>query len=511
MRGYRSRAPSLEPEKTIVTTVFMSQKPENRQETGPVPIHRYEQYISHESRIFVNRNLKMDSIHWIGFDMDHTLALYNRNFIEALAFDLAREALIRERGYTEALRDARYDPAFGIRGLVVDKTRGNILKMDQFSYVAQAYHGKKVMDREKRKSIYSPRTLTLSDERYWTSDTLFGLPEVSLYASAVEVMENAGVEFDTWKLFDDIRHSVDLVHRDGSLKRIILERLSECFLVDPSLPGTLERFRRAGQKLFLLTNSDYAYTDKVLSYVLGSMGSKKWWEYFELIVVESHKPDFFHRRLRWKTLEPKEHDVPTFSGGNFRILEQQIGALGDRILYVGDHIFGDILRSKKASGWRTCLIVEELDHEIRATSANEEIRKKLDGLQDANGSLLQKLDVVRRRHQDLRDRKLSQYRVLNGDQLTELDRQIELSNREERELEEQLTGNLLLIKSAEERAIRRFNEYWGSLCKVDNEISLFAAQIRDYACVYTSRVSNFLHYPPDRYFRSPMEFMPHEI
>jgi hypothetical protein len=69
----------------------------------------------------------------------------------------------------------------------------------------------------------------------------------------------------------------------------------------------------------------------------------------------------------------------------------------------------------------------------------------------------------------------------------------------------------MLIKNAEEQAYLRFNDYWGSLCKVDNEISLFAAQIRDYACIYTSRVSNFLHYSPDRYFRSPMEFMPHEI
>ncbi len=68
----------------------MSQKPENRQETGPVPIHRYEQYISHESRIFVNRNRNMDSVHWTCFDMDHTLARYNRHFIDALLFALPR-------------------------------------------------------------------------------------------------------------------------------------------------------------------------------------------------------------------------------------------------------------------------------------------------------------------------------------------------------------------------------------------------------------------------------------
>jgi hypothetical protein len=34
--------------------------------------------------------------------------------------------------------------------------------------------------------------------------------------------------------------------------------------------------------------------------------------------------------------------------------------------------------------------------------------------------------------------------------------------------------------------------------------------VEDYACVYTSRVSNFLSYSPMQYFRSPRASMPHE-
>ena len=40
------------------------------------------------------------------------------------------------------------------------------------------------------------------------------------------------------------------------------------------------------------------------------------------------------------------------------------GGLG--VLYVGDHIFADILRSKRSLGWRTCLIVPELSAELQA-------------------------------------------------------------------------------------------------------------------------------------------------
>lgn len=37
---------------------------------------------------------------------------------------------------------------------------------------------------------------------------------------------------------------------------------------------------------------------------------------------------------------------------------------GKDILYVGDHIFGDILKSKKRQGWKTFLVVPELVKEL---------------------------------------------------------------------------------------------------------------------------------------------------
>ena len=44
-----------------------------------------------------------------------------------------------------------------------------------------------------------------------------------------------------------------------------------------------------------------------------------------------------------------------YSGGNLARFEELTGYRGENILYVGDHIYGDILKSKKASLWRTCL------------------------------------------------------------------------------------------------------------------------------------------------------------
>ena len=51
---------------------------------------------------------------------------------------------------------------------------------------------------------------------------------------------------------------------------------------------------------------------------------------------------------------------------------------GKDILYVGDHIFGDILKSKKRQGWKTMLVVPELTKELQVW--DEEKRKKRSSL-----------------------------------------------------------------------------------------------------------------------------------
>jgi len=58
---------------------------------------------------------------------------------------------------------------------------------------------------------------------------------------------------------------------------------------------------------------------------------------------------------------------------------------------------------------------------------------------------------------------------------------------------------------------RAYNPRWGSLFREGNESSRFGHQLKDFACVYTSRVSNFLHYPWNYYFQSPVGYMPHDI
>jgi 5'-nucleotidase len=67
-----------------------------------------------------------------------------------------------------------------------------------------------------------------------------------------------------------------------------------------------------------------------------------------------------------------------FQGGSVADLHELLDIENaSSILYVGDHIYGDILKSKKSMGWRTMLIVPELDMELEHASHCEITQKEL--------------------------------------------------------------------------------------------------------------------------------------
>ena len=125
-----------------------------------------------ESTIFVNRNLRMDNIKVIGFDMDYTLARYHRRAIEELAYRLTIEKLLRI-GYPASIADLKYDPDFVIRGLTVDKKLGNIIKLDRHNHVGRAYHGKVPLTKEERKKHYRKTRLQFAEPRVFKRRHLF--------------------------------------------------------------------------------------------------------------------------------------------------------------------------------------------------------------------------------------------------------------------------------------------------------------------------------------------------
>src|SRR5512147_990080 len=72
--------------------------------------HGAHREVPHAREIFVNRNLRMDRIEAVGFDMDYTLAMYHLVRLETLAFRMTLEKMIAARGYPADIATLRYDP-----------------------------------------------------------------------------------------------------------------------------------------------------------------------------------------------------------------------------------------------------------------------------------------------------------------------------------------------------------------------------------------------------------------
>jgi FMN phosphatase YigB (HAD superfamily) len=96
--------------------------------------------------IYVNRTLNMKQIAAIGFDMDYTLVRYDSAAFEEMTYREIKKKLIDGKNYPKAINDLKFDFDLAIRGLVIDKPLGNVLKLSTYSKVKQAYHGLTEMD-----------------------------------------------------------------------------------------------------------------------------------------------------------------------------------------------------------------------------------------------------------------------------------------------------------------------------------------------------------------------------
>ncbi len=466
-------------------------------------------------RIYVNRNLRLGSIQAVGFDMDHTLARYKPLPFERLAFGQAARKLVAS-GYPRAILRLTYNRDFVIRGLIVDKRRGNILKMDRHHYVVTAYHGTRKIPREMRKGLYAKRRIRISRNTFVSVDSLFSLPEISLYAQVVDLFDKLEENPDYRRLYDDVRRAMDEAHADGSIKDIIARSPMRYLLPDPLLPETLDRMRSSGIRLFLLTNSEADYTALIMDRLLSKTIKQRphWTDFFDLIVVRAGKPGFFGRSGPLRPISPSVLGTPpgsprsrfAFTKGSVHGLEKALRVMGDRILYFGDHTYGDILRSKRLSGWRTAMILQRLEEELEHQQASREKRESIEQCERRIDQLAAQRDLLERSalgqmpDRELR-RVLRQHGFKGGPQ--KLQEHLKAVGDEIHEAGQSL-GEI-------ERTLETtFNPHWGPIFRAGREVSHFANQVEEFACIYTTRVSNFLNYPMDKYFVTTHVYMPHE-
>lgn len=469
--------------------------------------HRVPVKRDYHHRIFVNRSLELEKIKCFGFDMDYTLAMYKSPDYEELAFGLLLERLVGI-GYPREVQAYEYDPAFPARGLVFDALYGNLLKVDSHGNLLVCAHGFRFLKGAEIWNYYPNKFIQRDDtKRFHILNTLFNLTETYLLACLVDFFahcprylncdtgyKHGNLFMSFCSMFQDVREAMDYVHLSGSLKEKTLGNLEKYVVKDPRIPLLLSRMKAAG-KVFLATNSDYNYTDAIMTYLFGFGEAdgeapppppppRPWRAYFDLIVVDTRKPLFFAEgtvlrqvdtdtgKLRIGTYTGPLQHCAVYSGGSSDLVCDLLGVKGKDILYIGDHIFGDILKSKKRQGWRTFLVVPELARELHVWTEKSELFEELRSLDVLLAELYQHLDSGSSERPDI--------------------------------------GSIKKRIQAATHEMDMCYGKMGSLFRCGSRQTLFANQLMRYADLYAASFINFLYYPFSYLFRASPTLMPHE-
>ncbi|KAL7673488.1 hypothetical protein ACOME3_008343 [Neoechinorhynchus agilis] len=452
-------------------------------------------------RIFVNRLLNLQDVKFYGFDMDYTLAIYKSPYFEAYVFNLVVKKLVAA-GYPEEILALKYNPEFPIRGLWFDKVYGNFLKVDSNHNILLCIHGFTKLGRNMVEPLYPNAYVTYDPDRYVVLDSLFNLPEIYLLAALVNhfsvcpdykidpngVTTKDDVYISYEAICEDVRSNTDLVHQERDLKTAIAENLEDFIVKSPQVKTMLERIRQYGAKSFLLTNSDYWYTNIVMPFLLET---KDWNQYFDYIVVDARKPAFFaegtplrkfnavtkkmsmghYRDSNGYRCGPIERST-VYSGGSCKVFSKLIGAQGKDVLYVGDHIYGDIIRSKKQRAWRTFLVIPELEHELKIFHLKRNLFKRIDKLYGVIAMRLMTYDSTAIDAPDF-------------------------------------TNEIKAIKEVRSEMDRQYG-LLGSLFRKGAYQTQFSSQVSRYADIYATSSFKILNYPFFYLFRASPMLLPHE-
>lgn len=450
--------------------------------------------------LFCNRTLNLRSVRAIGYDMDYTLIQYHVEAWERTAYEHLRQKVLEHGWPVEGLS---YDSQAISRGLVVDLQLGNVVKANRFGFVKAGSHGLKRLSHEALRDAYRRTIVDLAEARFQFINTMFSLSETVLYAQLIDILDagRAPVQMNYAELYTWLRETMDHTHMEGRLKAEILSDPERFVDRDPAIGEVLLDQKRANKRLLLITNSEWSYTQAMMRFGVEPYlpQGMRWRELFDLIIVEAAKPAFFSvDRPSFEVVDDSGLLRPVRSGlqlggvylgGDAEKVERCLGVDGDRILYVGDHLFSDIHITKQIQRWRTALVVPEIEAEIAAIRGFQAEQAAIDRQMAEKEALEHRLSCLRvtkaRDPESVSEADLEAVRA----QILDLDQRIQ---------------PLVIAKA------QLSNPNWGLIMRTGNDKSSFARQVERYADIYMSRVSKLGLATPYGFLRAARGSLPHD-
>jgi HAD superfamily 5'-nucleotidase-like hydrolase len=467
-------------------------------------------FIPIERSIFTNRTLNMRSIQAIGYDMDYTLIHYDVKRWELAMYEYLKRKLLE---FDWPVEDLEHVPEIIIRGLVIDKKFGNIVKPNRFGYVKRAFHGTKPLDFDSMRKVYSRTTVDIRENRWLLLTTLFDIPIACMYSQLVDKLDRN--EFPEVMGYADLAErmitNLDTAYFEGMLKDEILKDPARYVVEDTDTSLTLLDQKHAGKKLLLITNSEWEFVSGLMTFTFDPQlqNGMTWRDLFDMVIVSAGKPNFFIREqpafevvtedglLRPVSGSLKEGSI--YVGGHAKLVEEAFGLQGSQIMYIGDHVESDVHVSKSILRWRTGLVLRELEEELACLCEFHDQQAELTFMMGQKATLEQKQVQLKVYIQRIKGGYGPKAPLL----MEELNRQMNDLTQKISTLDERIKP---LAKAAQEI----FNPHWGLLTRAGFDKSYLARQLERYADVYMSRVSNLLYQTPFAYLRSTRSSLPHD-
>lgn len=356
-------------------------------------------------------------------------------------------------------------------------------------------------------------------------DTLFQFVDASLFATLIEMKdqgEHDVLDFKTYdEIYKDIRECVDLCHRDGVIKDEVARNPEKYIVLDDGMIPMLKKFRDDGIKVFLLTNSYWEYTSDAMNYLFHQKDVDKetklkneWVDLFDLVVVGSCKPAYLiDPYLNLFRVNPRDGSLLNtdgifeidalgengaqkfldqgriFQGGNWKHLTAMLEIeAGEEIMYVGDHLYSDVLRSKRTLGWRSVFIMPELPEEMETFYKQRPLQLQINKLRKLRDELSVHSDMI---HQtsDVNDPEV----------------QMKLAK-----VQEDDDKVKAVLRDLAQKYHTAFHPIWGMMFSAGYQDSRLAYFVTNYACLYTAKATNLGLASTTRSFRTSGEALPHD-
>lgn len=344
--------------------------------------------------------LKFTDYDCIGFDLDNTLVRYKVGNMIKMEYQALADYLVHHKNYSpkHLHRPLEEDIDFLKKGLILDFTNGNVVRIASDGAILQGSHGTVQLNQEELIKYYGPNcrwnvTDTFAQdplhtwngplsERMRSCLDYFDMPASLVFARAVDTVdEQNGGKLPSYNVWPDVLGGLFyLFTREhfakdigGYFPHMKANPDNYIYKCSDAVLNWLYRLKAENKVLFMITGSNMDFANHTASYCLGP----NWHELFDSVIYFAKKPGFFTQGRPFLELDGFFELEPVdskhlnrncgYSGGNWSDLQECLKKWSKksdpRVLYVGDNLVQDVFTPSVHTNCETVAVVEELHAE----------------------------------------------------------------------------------------------------------------------------------------------------